>query len=156
MRQANLRFIAANPVVVTMPINPLRGAGTPVATQPPPERGPVYQNVVETFNIHVSGRAQPEIEDNQDAFFTIRDYSIFDAFGPSPGDLERRFYMMEDIFKEIEGIDTFRLDVVDMCLVPDVKIPVKFKVPSFEKISRGHLSKDPHPSFLQKDGCSLQ
>ena len=32
-----------------------------------------------------------------------------------------------------ESPDTFGLDAADMCLVPGVKIPPKFKVPNFEK-----------------------
>lgn len=41
--------------------------------------------------------------------------------------------MMEDKLKAIEGPDTFGLDVAGMCLVQGVKIPLKFKVPNFEK-----------------------
>ncbi|XP_050890704.1 uncharacterized protein LOC127096137 [Lathyrus oleraceus] len=133
MRQANLRASTANPVVVTIPVNPLGGVGTPVVAQPPPERGPIYQNVAQTFNIPVNGRAQPEMDDQQDAFFTMKVDSVYEAFGPSPVDLKRRFQMMEERFKAMQGLDTFGLDVFDMCLVPDVKIPPKFKVPSFKK-----------------------
>lgn len=63
MRQANLRAAATNPVVVTIPTNPLGGTGTPVVAQPPPDRGPVYQNANQTFNIPANGRFQPEIDD---------------------------------------------------------------------------------------------
>lgn len=66
MRQANMRAAAANPSIVTIPVNPLGGIGTPIVTQPPPERGPVCQNTAQTFNIHVNRRAQPEIDDHQD------------------------------------------------------------------------------------------
>ncbi|XP_050875933.1 uncharacterized protein LOC127079593 [Lathyrus oleraceus] len=133
MHQANLRAVAANPDVVTIPVNPLGGAGTPIVAQPPPERGPIYQNATQTFNIPVNRRVQPEIDDHQDAFFTIKVDSVYDNFGPSSADLERRFHMMEDRFKAMEGPDTFGLDAVDMCLVPGVKIPAKYKVLSFEK-----------------------
>lgn len=133
IRQANLRATAANPAVVTIPMNPLGGASTPVVAQSPPERGPLYQNAAQPFNIPVNGRVQPDIEDHQDAFFTIKADSVYDAFGPSPAYLERRFHMIEERFKAIEGPDTFGLDAADMCLVPGVKIPPKFKVPSFEK-----------------------
>ncbi|XP_050902843.1 uncharacterized protein LOC127115307 [Lathyrus oleraceus] len=98
MRQANLRASNANPAVVTIPVNPPGGAGTPV-----------------------------------DAFFTTKADSVHEAFGPAPADIERRFQMMEERFKAMQGPDTFGLDPADMCLVPDVKIPPKFKVPSFEK-----------------------
>lgn len=117
MRQANLRATTANPHVVTIPVNPPEGAGTPVVTQPPPERGPMYQNVAQTFNIPVNGRVKPEIDDHQDAFFTTRVDFVYDAFGPSLTDLERKFRMMEDKLKAIESSDTFGLNVADMCLV---------------------------------------
>ncbi|XP_050918550.1 uncharacterized protein LOC127135978 [Lathyrus oleraceus] len=138
MRQANLRVTASNPAIVTILVNPLGGAGTRVVAQPPPERGLVYQNVAQAFNIHVNGRVQPEIDDHQDAFFTTRANSVYDAFGPSLADLERRFCMVEERFKAMEGPDTFGLDAADMCLVSGVKIPPKFKVPSFEKKMVAH------------------
>ncbi|CAL5189196.1 unnamed protein product [Lathyrus oleraceus] len=133
MRQTNLRASAANPAVVTIPANPLGGVGTPVVAQPPPGRGLVYQNAAQTFNIPANGRFQPEMDDQQDAFFTIKADSVYEAFGHSPVDLERRFQIMDERFKAMQGPDTFGLDAADMCLVPDVKIPPKFKVPSFEK-----------------------
>lgn len=86
MRQANLRVAAANPAVVTIPVDPPGGDGTPVISQPPPERVPVYQNAAQTFNIPVNGRDQPEINNHQDGFFTTRADSVYDAFGPSPAD----------------------------------------------------------------------
>ncbi|XP_050900733.1 uncharacterized protein LOC127107491 [Lathyrus oleraceus] len=133
MRQANLRVAAANPTVVTILVNPPRGAGTPVVAQPPPERGLVYQNANQTFNIPSNGRFQPEIDEQQDAFFTTKADSVYEVFGPSLADIERRFQMMEERFKAMQGPDTFGLDAADMCLVPDVKIPPRLKVPSFEK-----------------------
>lgn len=72
VRQANLRAATANPILTT-PVNPL-GANVPVATQPPPEGGPVHQNVAHTFDIPVQGRDQIEIDDHQDAFYN--------AYGP--------------------------------------------------------------------------
>ncbi|XP_050915049.1 uncharacterized protein LOC127130005 [Lathyrus oleraceus] len=133
MRQANLRVVAANPAVMTIPVNPPGGDGTLVVTQPPPERVPVYQNAAQTFDIPINGRTQPEIDDHQDAFFTTRDDSVYDAFGSSLANFKRRFRMMEDKLKAIEGPDTFGLDATYMCLVQGVKIPPKFKVPNFEK-----------------------
>ena len=35
--------------------------------------------------------------------------------------------------KELRGKKVVGMSVVDMCLVPDVVIPPKFKVPDFEK-----------------------
>ncbi|KAI5416297.1 hypothetical protein KIW84_041373 [Lathyrus oleraceus] len=85
MRQANLRASNANPAVVTIPVNPPGGAGTPAVTQPPPKRGPVYQNANHTFNIPANRRFQPEIDEQQDAFFTTKADSIQTNLGNSYG-----------------------------------------------------------------------
>lgn len=57
VRQDNMRVFVANHVVAIMLVNPLGGVGTAVVAQPPLKRGPMYQNVMQTFNIPVSGRA---------------------------------------------------------------------------------------------------
>lgn len=38
---------------------------------------------------------------------------------------------LEKWLRVMEGFDTLKLD--DMCLMPDLVIPMKFKVPNFEK-----------------------
>lgn len=82
VQDAHLRVATANSAV-TLPMNPLGGTSTHVVAQPPHEGGPLYQNVAHMFNIPVSGKAQPEIDDHQDAFFTTRSNSIYDSFGSS-------------------------------------------------------------------------
>lgn len=47
--------------------------------------------------------------------------------------MEAKFHVLEDKLKFIQGLDVFRLDATDMCLVSGVKILAKFKVPAFEK-----------------------
>jgi hypothetical protein len=43
MRDLRVKIrVLHNPVDVTIPVNPPGGVGTPVVTQPPPKRGPVY------------------------------------------------------------------------------------------------------------------
>ncbi|XP_058774221.1 uncharacterized protein LOC131648485 [Vicia villosa] len=44
-----------------------------------------------------------------------------------------QFKALEERLKVVEGYDTFDVDALGMCLVPDVVIPPKFKVPDFEK-----------------------
>ncbi|XP_058763854.1 uncharacterized protein LOC131637289 [Vicia villosa] len=51
---------------------------------------------------------------------------------------------LEERLKAVEGYDTFEVGALEMCLVPDVVIPPKFKVPDFEKYKgltcpRNHL-----------------
>lgn len=47
--------------------------------------------------------------------------------------MEKNFCVIEEKMKAIEGSSAFGLDAVDMCLVPGVKTPAKFKIPDFEK-----------------------
>ena len=47
--------------------------------------------------------------------------------------MEAKFCILEEKLKAIQGPNAFGLDVADMCLVPDMKIPAKFKVHVFEK-----------------------
>ncbi|MCI38468.1 hypothetical protein A2U01_0059696, partial [Trifolium medium] len=40
---------------------------------------------------------------------------------------------LEERLKVVEGFSAYGIDALDMCLVSDVVIPPKFKVPNFEK-----------------------
>ncbi|KAK2422686.1 hypothetical protein QL285_033199 [Trifolium repens] len=51
---------------------------------------------------------------------------------PQLEEAKMKFKAIEDRLKTIEG-DSDPLDFVDMCLVPDLVLPPKFKVPEFEK-----------------------
>src|SRR3954462_152905 len=46
---------------------------------------------------------------------------------------ESKFHLLEERLKALEGRGSSGLNAIDLCLVPDIKIPAKFKVPSFEK-----------------------
>lgn len=93
----------------------------------------MHQNASHTFNIHVSEKAQPEIDYHRDTFFITRVDSIYEAFGPSIAEMEKKVCALEEKIKVIKGSSSFRLDAADMCLVPSVKILAKFKVSDFEK-----------------------
>lgn len=64
-----------------------------------------------------------------------------DSAAPSEnGDVFDRLDGFQDQFQELKkelkalrGKDLFGRDVNEMCLVPNVKVPLKFKVPEFEK-----------------------
>ncbi|WJX67858.1 hypothetical protein P8452_52291 [Trifolium repens] len=45
----------------------------------------------------------------------------------------QKYKALEERLKAIEGFCAFGIDALDMCLVPDVVIPPKFKSPDFEK-----------------------
>lgn len=44
-----------------------------------------------------------------------------------------KYQVLEKRLKSIEGQNLFSLDAVDMCLVPGVTLPAKFKAPDFDK-----------------------
>ena len=47
--------------------------------------------------------------------------------------MKDQFLELRKELKMLRGKDLFGKSVVELCLVPNVKIPVKFKVPDFEK-----------------------
>src|SRR3954462_14077031 len=49
---------------------------------------------------------------------------------------ERKFHLLEERLKALEGRSSSGLNAIDLCLVSGIRIPVKFKVPSFEKYKR--------------------
>jgi len=48
-------------------------------------------------------------------------------------DMNDQFLELRKELKTLRGKDLFGKSAADLCLVPNVKIPVKFKVPDFEK-----------------------
>lgn len=74
-----------------------------------------------------------EVDNHNDALYNPREDLIYDAFGQTNAEIDRKFRALEEKMKAMEGPNTFGLDAVEMCLVPDVQIPTKSKVPSFEK-----------------------
>ncbi|XP_050902180.1 uncharacterized protein LOC127112030 [Lathyrus oleraceus] len=70
-------------------------------------------------------------EDPYDAFFMPQ--SAKPAVGDLPDPAVERLHALEEKFKSLEVHTTPGLDVVDMCLVPGLVIPQKFKVLDFDK-----------------------
>ena len=58
-----------------------------------------------------------------------------DPFGQSKHvDMQQRCSLLDKKLKEIEGVNNLRgVDPRELCLVPDLVIPPKFKMPTFEK-----------------------
>ena len=51
--------------------------------------------------------------------------------------MQQRCNLLDKKLKEIEGVnDLGSVDPRELCLVPDVVIPPKFKIPTFEKYDR--------------------
>lgn len=74
-----------------------------------------------------------EVDDQQDAFFSPRVSSAYEAFGPPANEVEKKVKAIKEKLRAMEGSDALGINVVEMCLVPRVVIPTKFKVPNFEK-----------------------
>ncbi|XP_050875647.1 uncharacterized protein LOC127079285 [Lathyrus oleraceus] len=74
-----------------------------------------------------------EMDDKHEAFFSPRVGSVYDAFSPPTAEVEKKVRAIEEKLKTMEGSNALGLDVAEMCLVPGVRIPAKFKVPDFEK-----------------------
>ncbi|MCI23836.1 hypothetical protein A2U01_0045018 [Trifolium medium] len=57
---------------------------------------------------------------------------------------------LEERLKAVEGFSAYGVDAMDMCLVPDVVIPPKFKVPDFEKYKGIHCPRNHLRMFCRK------
>ncbi|XP_050878416.1 uncharacterized protein LOC127082215 [Lathyrus oleraceus] len=126
LRLANQRATAATNHVLPLG-NPLVQihVGSLEGTPPLGGGGPVNQNPIVPPGF--------EVDNHNDAFYNPREDSVYDAFRPTSDEIDRKFRVIEEKMKVMEGPNTFGLDAAEMCLVPGVQIPAKFKVPSFEK-----------------------
>lgn len=88
---------------MTLPVNPLGGTNPPIVTHPPLEGGHVNHNIGATFNIHVNEEGQPEIDDPHDASFLPKVDSVYNTFEPSTAEVEKKFCILEENMKYIEG-----------------------------------------------------
>ncbi|XP_050891993.1 uncharacterized protein LOC127097532 [Lathyrus oleraceus] len=124
----------ASPGIVTNmnATNPVMGNGAPIVTDANAEGVPTNLNVTHTFHVPVHGGSQVGTDDHDGDFFMPRNESVYEPFGPSSTELERRFQMMDERVRAIEDPSTFGLEAANMCLVLGVKIPYKFKVHTFE------------------------
>ena len=58
--------------------------------------------------------------------------------------------MFEERLKAIEGMSLLGMDVADMGLVPGVRVPPKFKAPSFDKYNRNTYPKTHIQAYFRK------
>lgn len=65
-------------------------------------------------------------------------------------DTVENYHVLNEIFKAIEGNDAFDLDALNMCLVPGLVIPLKFKVPNFQKYKGDSCPKHHLMMFCRK------
>jgi hypothetical protein len=57
---------------------------------------------------------------------------------------------LEERLKVVEGFSAYGFDVMDMCLVPDVVVPPKFKAPDFEKYKGNQCLRNHLKMFCRK------
>jgi len=65
-------------------------------------------------------------------------------------DLQDRFEVMNREVQALRGKETFKKDVYDLCLVPNVQVPHKFKLPDFEKYKGTSCPKDHLTMYVRK------
>ncbi|XP_050897524.1 uncharacterized protein LOC127104382 [Lathyrus oleraceus] len=126
--EMNQRAYATNPISNTHPLvveNPVPSHGNALVHIPVGAPGGVHPFIL---NPPVT-----EVDDQQDAFFSPKSTSMYDAFGSPTNEVEKKVKAIEEKLKAMESTDTLGIDIVEMCLVPSVVIPAKFKVPKFEK-----------------------
>ena len=93
---------------------------TPVYTTAPPLVTPVVVN---------AGPHAEEVIYHHDSAAPSENGDVFDRLDG----FQDQFQEMKKELKALRGKDLFGRDVNEMCLVPNVKVPLKFKVPEFEK-----------------------
>ncbi|XP_058763524.1 uncharacterized protein LOC131636970 [Vicia villosa] len=108
LRQEELRQVLQRPVTDGIPT---------------PGEGLVNQNVRNVVEIPIPAQENAHHENNLKP----------EAFRVPNNETDKRFHLLEKRLKAIEGRDSVNLDADGLCLVPGVKIPVKFRVPNFEK-----------------------
>lgn len=74
-----------------------------------------------------------QIDKQHDSFFSLRTGSICDAFSPPTAEVEKKVCAIKEKLNAMEGSNAIGLETAEICLVPSVIIPAKFKVPNFEK-----------------------
>ncbi|XP_058768881.1 uncharacterized protein LOC131642679 [Vicia villosa] len=69
---------------------------------------------------------------------------------PQDTEVIQMCHVMEEQIRALEGKDTHGLDAIDMCLVSDIIIPPKFKMPKFEKYKGFSCPKTHLTMFIRK------
>ena len=66
------------------------------------------------------------------------------------GGNDRRFQVFEERLKAVEGVNLLGMDVADMGLVPGLRVPPKFKAPSFDKYNGNTCPKTHIQAYFRK------
>ena len=63
---------------------------------------------------------------------------------------DRKYRMLEERLKAVEGQGVLGMDITDLGLVPGVRVPPKFKVPSFDKYTGATCPRTHVKSYYRK------
>ncbi|RDX76844.1 hypothetical protein CR513_43140, partial [Mucuna pruriens] len=63
---------------------------------------------------------------------------------------QEKWQYLEERLRVIEGASKYRFETADLCLIPDIVIPHKFKVPDFDKNKRSSCPKNYLVSYCRK------
>ncbi|KAI5399975.1 hypothetical protein KIW84_065063 [Lathyrus oleraceus] len=94
--------------------------------------------------LHVTSCQQLIHDDQEDQFPLLQE-----DFGMSHG-MDPIFRRLEERLKAVEGQNPLGVDVVDLGLVPGVRVPPKFKVPIFDKYSGNSCPKTHVQAYFRK------
>lgn len=111
-------------------------ATTTIDPPMPPQGNPTIQILVSTPCGAPTPAINPsiiEIDDQHDALFSPRADSLNDAFAPPTAEVEKKVCTTKEKLKAMKVPNDMGLDADEICLMPGVRIPTKFKVPNFEK-----------------------
>ncbi|XP_050898906.1 uncharacterized protein LOC127105746 [Lathyrus oleraceus] len=127
-KEDNIQQIAVVKNVIPTPVNG--------PTQPQLVRTPVDNSIVQERHV-VQGSSRHDAVEYHSFAFSVPDSHgtslVVNAKQPQDDEIAKRCRVPEKRLKAIEGQDTFELNALDMCLVPSLVIPAKFKAPKFEK-----------------------
>ncbi|XP_050896634.1 uncharacterized protein LOC127103415 [Lathyrus oleraceus] len=124
-------------------------------TQPQLVQTPVDSSVVQERHIVRDGGSSyhDAVEYHSFAFFAQDSHGTFlmvNTERPQDDEIVERCFVLDKRLKAIKGQDTLELNALNMCLVPGLVIPAKFKVPSFEKYKGDNCPKNHLVMFCRK------
>ncbi|CAL5182995.1 unnamed protein product [Lathyrus oleraceus] len=105
-------------------------------TQPQLVQTPVDDSTVQERHVVQDPSHHDAVEYHSFAFSVLNSHGtslVVNAEQPQDDEIAKRCCVLEKRLKAIERQDIVELNALGMCLVPDLVIPPKFKVPEFEK-----------------------
>ncbi|CAL5205186.1 unnamed protein product [Lathyrus oleraceus] len=127
-REDNIQQTAVVENVIPAPVNG--------HTQPQLLRTPVNNSILQERHVVQDPSRHDAVEYHSFAFSVPDSHGtslVVNVEQPQDDEIAKRCCVLEKRLKAIKGQDTLELNALDMCLVPDLVIPAKFKAPEFEK-----------------------